>query len=1340
MGQGESDVRRHTRASSAGSTLGRGSSLGSILRVAPGRGASSDAEGLGAPWHAHTRFSAARRSLLALACLTALSLLALLLSAPPAPAAEVTARPLLFTFDGSDTTAGKFSFNIGHAADIDQATGNVYVIDKGKQVLDKFNPAGEAEDFAAIGASSLAPGLALGSLSDIAVDNSGGSGGPGEGEQGRIYVTGGVATVRDTVQAFTPAGESLWQVSGFDGAFGIEVDSEGHLWVTNNSASEVHEFDTTGAEPPDPEEPIGSFSTAPDRPGRLGLDASGEYAYVGFSFNGSGVAKWELEVVGGEVVGAEKVATIVSLRNKGIAVDQSSPTGHVFTLNVPESPELDSFSEFDSTGALLGTYDSAAALHEGQGIAHNAALDRVYVSDRTSNPVKVFGPEATGTVPDVAIEEATEEEIAKATLNGKVNPLGIPNSYYFEWKRDTHPEWAGATRTPAQSLPEEDAEFPVSLELTGLKGNTTYQARLVGVNTENDLRNVSGPTTFTTLTAPLPTVEELEVSGITTESAHITATIDPQEDETTWRVQSSTDPACTSGFTDKPLQTIPAGEPGSVAVESDLEGLLPAQSYCVRIAATNSGGTTTSGTEEFTTEITPPSQVQTAFAAPRTDTGARLNGRVNPEGVALTYRFEYSTDGGETWIALPDKEDTSGERVQIVVADELTGLDPDTTYRYRFLAENAAGEASPQGEEKTFTTRTTAEATLPERGIELVNNPDKGTQHVQTYYPLAMAPDGEKAVWTVIGGAPGGVSGALSAFLAKRTPSGWRSRVLQPPPAQQVGGGDFTYILRNATADFSRFVFGVAGTDALFPGGRTTIVRLDDDQNQEVLRALPEPPDFRGHITDDAAHVMQIREDRLEDIGAGTAEVVGLLPDGTPACRVIEFKMEAQRRPGYLIMAATDASRVYFTDKCGAAPTRLYVRNREAEETTLIDPGISNKNLEFIRATTDGASAYFATFSQLDPADENEHADVYRWDEEAAASTCLTCVVPDANLRSAGGEGRAIGDVMVSDDFSHVYFESKEQLVPGQGTPGHTNLYVLSGGTIRFVADFNQNAGALLLFATESATLSADGNVLVVYAQSSGHNPSLTADAVASQCLTPASNETRVGDCEEVYRYDDRDGSVECISCVRGGVTTRSVGAPPGGHVGSDFRMSRDGSTVAFRTAEALVRLDVNRNIDIYEWRGGSVRLITDGVSDFPKGQGGPQVKGMAADGTSILFQVTAPGLTGFERDGLANLYVARIGGGFPRPNPPAHCSGDSCQGPLQAAPTLRAPGSSTFSGRGNIGSAKRCGRRKVRRGRRCVSKRALARKACRKKRGVAKRRCIRRQMKRLNRKQGRKR
>jgi hypothetical protein len=295
---------------------------------------------------------------------------------------------------------------------------------------------------------------------------------------------------------------------------------------------------------------------------------------------------------------------------------------------------------------------------------------------------------------------------------------------------------------------------------------------------------------------------------------------------------------------------------------------------------------------------------------------------------------------------------------------------------------------------------------------------------------------------------------------------------------------------------------------------------------------------------------------------------------------------------------------------------------------------------------------------------------------------------------------------MVADDFSHIYFQSEKQLVP-EGRPGERNIYALSDGAIHFVA----TPGAPVLFPSRGS-LSADGNVLVFSARGLAVPArTMTSDKIASRCpsLEPGSEFGAPSDCYELYLYDDRARSLECVSCLRGGETTHSWGGIRGPLRGvpGEFDLSADGSTVIFLTAEALVSPDVNKGFDAYEWRNGMQRLLTDGVTEFGEDPfSSPKVAGIDADGSDIFFSVSDPGLTGYEHDGVSNLYDARIGGGFPRPSPPGHCSGDSCQGPLRAAPALDRTGSSTFSGRGNVKEGRpRCSKGKTRRRGRCVKR-----------------------------------
>jgi len=1255
-------VRRHSKASTAGSTK--------------------------------TKATAALAALLAIG--------AVLFAAAPALAASVTDRPLLFSFNGSDTTAGTIEeMRVGMA--VDESSGNLYALDLTNEVIDKFDASGVAANFSATGTSSLdgseTPGgeFEFNSGARIAVDDS-------PVNTGRIYV----ANNGNTVDAFSPAGAFLWRLStaGNNGACGVAVDTEGHLWLGDSSAGRVREYAASGSPPAE----IGSFAAT--NPCALDVARNGD-VYV---LDGGALDKYVGGVLSSTVdTGVEGI--------KGVAVDQSSLTGHVFSLHQDNFGSGDFFKEFDSSGALVGSF-GLGVLYESFGIAYNPALDRVYVSQFVgpnspvkTGTIKALGPIATGTTPDPTAEAASEIEISKAKLNGKVNPQSVPNAYFFEWKDSTSTfQWRRAQSSTPQSLAEDSLEHSVAFTPTGLKGDTTYQARLVGLNSATGLRSVSAPVTFTTATPSAPEVTIADPSAVSATSAEVSGTVDPKEDfGTTWRLQLSTDPACATGFSSQDEHKLESEASSPQAVAEELVGLLPNQHYCVRIAASNGGGTTNSAVKEFTTDPVAPTLAETAFAAPRTDTTARLNGLIDPEGAdaahPLTYRFEWSEDGGATWSALPDQQYSGGAREQVVVAEELPGLDPSTPYSYRFSAESDAGPASPQGGVKTFTTRSTAEMTPPKRGIELVNNPDKGNQNAVGAVNLSVSgisPSGNRALWTVGGGAPGGVSGIGNIFLAQRGGDGWHSRVLVPPVSQQVGGGELAYGILAATPDFSRSIFDVK--EDLFFGNATeaTRVRLDDSQNQQVLQTYSwsEENDGPGHLdmTDDGAHVLDINHasEQLEEIGDGSGEVISIMPDGTPSsCGLLEgpsfvggetFKPGStagaalQWRRGYHMIATSDASIVYFEAKPNGEcdkPWGLYVRDRQAGETKLIDPGGDGTDVSFVTAAPDGRLGYFATRSHLDPADTNQGIDLYRWDQSSEEATCLSCIVPDARIEKSTNENYV--PILISRDFSHIYFESHRELVPGHPLTGSDlNLYVLSGGLVRFVA---KNASFRSLLERSFSLLSDDGTTLLFRTHPEPH---YTADR------------TDGGASEEVYLYEDGEGSLECISCAHGG-------SSGGFNESSGLVLSEDGSTAAFVTPVPLLAADVNGGRDAYEWRNGVQRLITNGVTEYPAAEfAQPKVQGIDADGSNVLFTVVDPHLTGFEQDGVGNLYDARIGGGFEPPSPPVHCSEDSCQGPLQAAPQAERSASSAFSGAGNEKSSSK------------------PKRPCARKRGAAKRRCVR--------------
>src|SRR6266516_1405016 len=378
-------------------------------------------------------------------------------SVSPALAGTVTNdRPLLFSFDGSDSSIGPFTYT--GAVATDEVSGDVYVINlagegKGegpeqepaKRVVCKFDAEGKAQAFSATGKSCLDPretamGHAFGVegffgtgsfTADVAVDNSGGSGGPGEGEQGRLYVS----EEDGPIHAFAPSGAYLWTLPRTTARpCGIAVDAAGHLWVGNGfdigeAGEKVLEFDTTGAGPP-PSTPIGGFKTTQGgEPCRLAIDKNGQDTYVGVRGNSRrAIDKYVAGVYDSTLANDESV---------DLTIDQSKLSGHVFALSG------DTFAEYEpcetpncpGTAVAGSPFGGDLLSRVRRGIAYNPTKDWVYVSDLESETVKVFGPVTSGAVPDVTTGETGEITQNEATAHGTINPQGLPNAYRFEYRR-----------------------------------------------------------------------------------------------------------------------------------------------------------------------------------------------------------------------------------------------------------------------------------------------------------------------------------------------------------------------------------------------------------------------------------------------------------------------------------------------------------------------------------------------------------------------------------------------------------------------------------------------------------------------------------------------------------------------------------------------------------------------------------------------------------------------------------------------------------------------------------------------------------------------------------------
>lgn len=96
--------------------------------------------------------------------------------------------------------------------------------------------------------------------------------------------------------------------------------------------------------------------------------------------------------------------------------------------------------------------------------------------------------------------------------------------------------------------------------------------------------------------------------------------------------------------------------------------------------------------EGWTVKAEPPTATTNA-ESDITASSATLNARINPEGLATSYFFEYGTTTAYGSLAPIAPESIGSGTANILVEQPVSGLSKSTTYHYRVVAENDAGRS-----------------------------------------------------------------------------------------------------------------------------------------------------------------------------------------------------------------------------------------------------------------------------------------------------------------------------------------------------------------------------------------------------------------------------------------------------------------------------------------------------------------------------------------------------------------------------------------------------------------------------------------------------------------------
>lgn len=298
-------------------------------------------------------------------------------------------------------------------------------------------------------------------------------------------------------------------------------------------------------------------------------------------------------------------------------------------------------------------------------------------------------PEAlAAAAPTATTGPATQLSYASATVTGTVNPNGGATSYYFEYG----PTPSYGTQTSATSAGSGTAGVAVAASLSGLAPSTSYHYRLVAAGAGGTV--VGADRTFTTSKPPAPAVASDAASDVSTTTAVLNATVDPDGFATSYYFEYGT----TAGYG----HTTPMGSAGSgtssVPVSEALSGLIAHTAYHYRIVAVSAGGTVAGSGATFTTTSTPAPTVSTGAASAVASTTAILNGNIDPRGIATSYYFEYGTKSPTT---RTQQASAGAGNATVAVNTPLSGLAPGTRYFYRLVG---VGVSTITGATRSFTT------------------------------------------------------------------------------------------------------------------------------------------------------------------------------------------------------------------------------------------------------------------------------------------------------------------------------------------------------------------------------------------------------------------------------------------------------------------------------------------------------------------------------------------------------------------------------------------------------------------------------------------------------------
>ncbi len=713
---------------------------------------------------------------------------------------------------------------------------------------------------------------------------------------------------------------------------------------------------------------------------------------------------------------------------------------------------------------------------------------------------------------------------------------------------------------------------------------------------------------------------------------------------------------------------------------------------------------------------------------------ASLAGEVNPNGSATRYVFQYIDEAAYQVNAPTDRfagaatapvggGSAGGGSDEVTLRATLSGLSPDTAYRFRLVAIshcNPANETDAcEGSGSVMAFRTypvEASGLADERVYELVSPPVKNGGEVFPLapfygsceeckpgsnispFPMQSALDGESVVYRGFPFSSTGEGAAkVDEYVSKRTDTGWQTTVLSAP----LLTGEFLGV----TADLSKLVFSQGASAVLnpeAPGGYPDLYEQSAvNWNSFVPLLTSEPPDREGGTTNlrfaggssDYSRLFFSANDALT---AETPVAPGAVDGGPGKSNLYEWQGgqlrlvnvlpgNASTAPGAVFGSGTnldstgelpqlesdfshaisdDGSHVFWSDETG----QVYVRVNGEATIAIPDGG------RFLTASTDGTQVLLS----------NGH---------------MYGLVSKEEVDLTGGLGGFQGILGQSDDLSHVYFVDTAALTGTEANEygasaqaGQNNLYSWQSGTTRFIAalGIKENVSDWVAAPQDrTAEVSADGRWLTFESNKSltGYDNTPAPEAPGTELCG------RGTACTEVFLYGAGSGKLTCASCNPAGIRPLGPSRVPfiesANNAFGQPHYLTDGGRVYFDSQDSLSQFDTNGGVeDVYEYEPsgvGSCGREQGCVTLISSGRGSDDSDFFAADETGKnVFFTTRDRLVPGDHDELLDVYDAREGGGISEQGRSGECDGEACQAST-VAPSDPVLSSAGFEGPGDL-------------------------------------------------------